>query len=178
MGSDPLTPPQLAQMQEARRQHHQEAAVSQRQAAMCRQAQTYGRVKCCHPTYWSCSLSKASAHYTSVCQQCLLHAITRLTCRRQAHRVSPIMRMQLCDLETQVCCWQFGDRHVQSDEFSCHCSLARDTALHCHRWHTRLSNPLLSVWFRSTFSNAPRTISDVILVLADSAADNYLSLIS
>ena len=37
VGSDPLTPPQLAQIQEARKQHKQHAAANQRQAAVHRQ---------------------------------------------------------------------------------------------------------------------------------------------
>lgn len=37
VGSDPLTPPQLAQIQEARKQHQQQAAANQRQAAVHRQ---------------------------------------------------------------------------------------------------------------------------------------------
>jgi hypothetical protein len=37
VGSDPLTPPQLAQIQEARKQHQQHAAANQRQAAVQRQ---------------------------------------------------------------------------------------------------------------------------------------------
>ncbi|DBA89741.1 TPA: hypothetical protein ACH3X2_004621 [Trebouxia sp. C0005] len=38
VGSDPLTPPQLAQIQEARKQHQQQAAANQRQAAVHRTA--------------------------------------------------------------------------------------------------------------------------------------------
>lgn len=38
VGSDPLTPPQLSQIQEARQQHLQQEAASQRQAAIHRQA--------------------------------------------------------------------------------------------------------------------------------------------
>ncbi len=37
VGSDPLTPPQLAQIREARKQHQQQAAANQRQAAVQRQ---------------------------------------------------------------------------------------------------------------------------------------------
>ena len=37
VGSEPLTPPQLAQIQEARKQHTQHAAANQRQAAVHRQ---------------------------------------------------------------------------------------------------------------------------------------------
>ena len=37
VGSDPLTHPQLTRMQEARQQHHDQAAAAQRQADMLRQ---------------------------------------------------------------------------------------------------------------------------------------------
>lgn len=39
VGSDPLTPPQLALLQQARQQHHQGAVAARRQADMLRQAQ-------------------------------------------------------------------------------------------------------------------------------------------
>lgn len=44
VGSDPLTPPQLTRMQEARQQHHDQAAAAQSQADMLRQVS--GHVLC------------------------------------------------------------------------------------------------------------------------------------
>ena len=46
VGSDPLTPPQLTRMQEARQQHHDQAAAAQSQADMLRQVS--GDVQCAH----------------------------------------------------------------------------------------------------------------------------------
>lgn len=43
VGSDPLTHPQLTRMQEARQQHHDQAAAAQRQADMLRQVSEMGR---------------------------------------------------------------------------------------------------------------------------------------
>lgn len=46
VGSDPLTPPQLSRMHEARQQHHDQAVAAQSQADMLRQVP--GHVLCAH----------------------------------------------------------------------------------------------------------------------------------